>query len=108
MEFGNKFQTSAMSDLWLHERSLSACFPAKNQAARVNAMLTTVNRTGRPETRYAESQELRFTCDRDICNSKILIVDDEPLNIEVVSRYLREGGFSSIVSTDHAGQARFR
>ncbi|MBL8817049.1 MAG: response regulator [Planctomyces sp.] len=68
-------------------------------------MLTTTNRAIRTESTFTDSQETRFTCDRDICHSKILIVDDEPLNIEVVSRYLKEGGFTSIVSTDHAGQA---
>lgn len=42
---------------------------------------------------------------RDIRNAKILIVDDESLNIEVVQRYLQIGGFTNILDTDNAGQA---
>ena len=34
-----------------------------------------------------------------------MIVDDEQLNIEVVSRYLEIGGYRNLISTDHAGQA---
>lgn len=41
----------------------------------------------------------------DIRQAKILIVDDEILNIEVVHRYLDIGGFTNILSTDHSGQA---
>lgn len=37
--------------------------------------------------------------------SCILIVDDEPLNTEVVRCYLERAGFSNIISTEHAGQA---
>ncbi len=43
--------------------------------------------------------------ERDIKQSCILIVDDEPLNIEVVRRYLEMGGYRNLISTDHAGQA---
>ena len=43
--------------------------------------------------------------DNEVSQSKILIVDDEPLNIEVVQRYMELGGFKNIVSTDHPGQA---
>ncbi len=43
--------------------------------------------------------------ERDIKQCCILIVDDEPLNIEVVRRYLEMGGYRNLISTDHAGQA---
>ena len=49
--------------------------------------------------------DVRLQFDRDICRAKILIVDDEQLNIEVVQRYLRIDGFNNIFSTDHSGQA---
>ena len=48
---------------------------------------------------------LRGLSERDIKQSCILIVDDEPLNIEVVRRYLEIGGYQNLISTDHAGQA---
>jgi putative two-component system response regulator len=38
-------------------------------------------------------------------NSNILIVDDEPLNIEVVQSYLNSSGYTSVFSTSHASQA---
>lgn len=53
------------------------------------------------QARHEPTDDLR----RDIQDSKILIVDDEMLNIEVVQRYLDIGGFKNIFSTDHSGQA---
>jgi putative two-component system response regulator len=42
--------------------------------------------------------------ERRIGESRILIVDDEQLNIDVVRRYLEIAGYTNIMSTDHAGQ----
>lgn len=42
--------------------------------------------------------------ERRIDESRILIADDEQLNIDVVRRYLEIGGYTNITSTDHAGQ----
>lgn len=39
-----------------------------------------------------------------IATARILIVDDESLNIEVVRGYLEAGGYTDLISTDHAGQ----
>ena len=56
-------------------------------------------------SRTSESSTIRGLAERDLKNSRILIVDDESLNIEVVRRYLELGGYRNLVSTDHAGQA---
>ena len=42
---------------------------------------------------------------RDVRQARIMIVDDEPLNIAVVQGYLEMDGYTNIVSTDHAPQA---
>jgi len=56
-------------------------------------------------SRTSESAAIRGLTERDLKHSRILIVDDESLNIEVVRRYLEFGGYRNLVSTDHAGQA---
>lgn len=42
---------------------------------------------------------------RDVRQSRIMIVDDEPLNIDVVQGYLEMEGYQNVFSTDHAPQA---
>jgi len=42
---------------------------------------------------------------RDVRQARIMIVDDEPVNIAVVQGYLEMDGYTNIVSTDHAPQA---
>jgi putative two-component system response regulator len=42
---------------------------------------------------------------RDAKQSRILIVDDEPLNVDVVRGYLEMDGYGNIRSTDHAVEA---
>ncbi len=42
---------------------------------------------------------------RDVHQARIMIVDDEPLNIAVVQGYLEMDGYANIASTDHAPQA---
>jgi putative two-component system response regulator len=42
---------------------------------------------------------------RDVRHARIMIVDDEPLNIAVVQGYLEMDGYTNILSTDHAPQA---
>ena len=59
----------------------------------------------RADTRTSGAWIIRGPGERDIKQSCILIVDDEPLNIEVVRRYLEIGGYRNLISTDHAGQA---
>ncbi len=49
--------------------------------------------------------DLSRDSDREIFQSRLLIVDDESLNIDVFRRYLGLGGYSNVISTDHAGQA---
>lgn len=56
-------------------------------------------------TRKSGSSLLRRFHDRDIKQSRILMVDDEELNIEVVRRYLAVGGYGNLISTDDSGQA---
>ena len=68
-------------------------------------MLTAVKLNSRTDSRTSESSMLRGLSERDIKQSCILIVDDEPLKIEVVRRYLEIGGYQNLISTDHAGQA---
>lgn len=68
-------------------------------------MLTAVKLNSRADSRTSESSMLRGISERDIKQSCILIVDDEPLNIEVVRRFLEIGGYRNLISTDHAGQA---
>jgi len=59
----------------------------------------------RADARTSDASIIRGPGQRDIRQSCILIVDDEPLNIEVVRRYLEIGGYRNLISTDHAGQA---
>ena len=59
----------------------------------------------RADSRTSGARIIRGPGERDIKQSCILIVDDEPLNIEVVRRYLEIGGYRNLISTDHAGQA---
>ena len=68
-------------------------------------MLTAVKLNSRADSWTSESSMVRSLSERDIKQSCILIVDDEPLNIEVVRRYLEIGGYRNLISTDHAGQA---
>ncbi len=68
-------------------------------------MLTAIEKTAGLKVRETESPHRAMPNGRDIFQSKILVVDDESLNIQVVSRYLRIGGYSNIISTDHSGQA---
>ncbi|MBX3444416.1 MAG: response regulator [Planctomyces sp.] len=42
---------------------------------------------------------------RDVRQSRIMIVDDEPLNIAVVQGYLEMEGYLNVLSSDHAPQA---
>ena len=67
-------------------------------------MLTAIEKTARPPARKSQSPHRLMPNDRDIIQSKILVVDEEPLNIQVVSRYLQIGGYSNIISTDQSGQ----
>ncbi len=68
-------------------------------------MLTAVKLNSRADSWTSESSMVRSLSERDIKQSCILIVDDEPLNMEVVRRYLEIGGYRNLISTDHAGQA---
>src|SRR5260370_32962556 len=43
--------------------------------------------------------------DQRMKDARILIVDDEPLNIEVVQGYLELDGYRNVRSTEHAVQA---
>ena len=68
-------------------------------------MLTTIEKTSGTRSWKTKSLDLSLRNDQDIFQSKILIVDDESLNIDVVRRHLQIGGYSNIISTDHSGQA---
>lgn len=57
------------------------------------------------EVRFAGDVRSQSQPPAECRRAKILIVDDEPLNIEVVERYLQAGGYSDLISTDHAAQA---
>ena len=72
---------------------------------RESAMLSTTPVQAEFATAKTSTPDVTVQFDRDICRAKILIVDDEQLNIEVVQRYLRIDGFTNIFSTDHSGQA---
>jgi putative two-component system response regulator len=68
-------------------------------------MVTAFKTDSPARVRTSAPSAIRGLAERDLKNSKILIVDDESLNIEVVRRYLEVGGYRNLVSTDHAGQA---
>ncbi|MCA9009733.1 MAG: response regulator [Planctomycetaceae bacterium] len=68
-------------------------------------MVTSSQLSPRGDFRTSDSSIVRGIAERDIKQSCILIVDDEPLNIEVVRRYLELGGYRNLISSDHAGQA---
>lgn len=71
-------------------------------------MLTATNRTSkftRPRSLTTKDVSNRATKSENILQAKIFIIDDEELNIEVVHRYLQLGGYTNIISTEHAGQA---
>jgi len=61
-------------------------------------------RTESPSLDHRSSCVRAGNQERQIGESRILIADDEQLNIDVVRRYLEIAGYSNIMSTDHAGQ----
>lgn len=67
-------------------------------------MVTKHNMTMTTQSAPSVSASPRADCERPIHQAKILIADDESLNIEVVSRYLEMGGFRNLIITDHAAQ----
>lgn len=68
-------------------------------------MLTALDLTAAPESAISNTSDRCRDGEREIYQSRILIVDDESLNIEVFRHYLEKGGYSNVISTDHAGQA---
>ena len=68
-------------------------------------MFTAINLNPEPELAVSCTPDLSRDSEREILQSRILIVDDESLNIDVFRRYLGIGGYSNVISTDHAGQA---
>ncbi len=45
------------------------------------------------------------SADEVVANPRIAIIDDEPINIKVVQKYLRLAGYRQFVTTTHAGRA---
>ena len=64
-----------------------------------------------PETRQASDPVMRnvgnllLADDDDVRRSKILVLDDEPYNVMVVRKYLRDAGFSNVVTISDSSQA---
>ena len=68
-------------------------------------MFTAINLNTEPELAASCTADLSRDSEREILQSRILIIDDESLNIDVFRRYLEIAGYTNVISTDHAGQA---
>lgn len=67
-------------------------------------MVTEYNMTMHARSALSGTVSPRTAGERPVQLARILIADDESLNIEVVSRYLEMGGFRNLIATDHAAQ----
>ena len=85
---------------------MSAVFPDQELpntavADRVEAMRAMF---GSPRLSMAPNTE-GPDCDQVICNPKIAIIDDQPINIKVVQRYLKLAGYQRFFTTVEAREA---
>jgi putative two-component system response regulator len=77
--------------------------PADAHAAHLDELLTNVERVMSIES--IDDQWLAPESCEITAHSKIMMIDDEKLNIMVVAEYLKLGGFHDLVSTDDPLQA---
>ena len=70
-------------------------------------MLMTERRNAAVDTAASKHSSVSFKDERDIYQSRILIVDDESLNIELVRRFLELGGYRTLIADDIEGNREF-